>query len=85
MHLWVEALMIFSLTIMAFFGLPIAGIFLMSLISPSNIEPVSGASTITSTLEVTNEALGFPITVKKVMRKGKVIWVDAVDPVPNRF
>jgi hypothetical protein len=74
--------MIFSSILLAFFGLPITGLFLMSKFFPASIKPIAGGPlTINPSLELMPEPLGLPISVKKIRNKGNIIWVDAVDTV----
>ena len=81
----IGTLMIFSVILLTFFGLPIAGLFIWSSLFPANIGPLSVPIGINSTINIDQEPLGFPIYVRKVKSKGNIIWVDAVDPVQNRF
>ena len=64
--------------LLAFFGLPIASLFIWSAFSPANIGPMSAPIDINPSMNIDQEPLGFPIHVRKVKMKGKVIWVDAV-------
>ncbi len=74
-------LMIFSLIVFAFFGLPIAAVLILNAFFPSEYEPASKQSANKTTLKVTNEPLGVPINVMKIRNKGNIIWVDAVDTI----
>ncbi len=69
----IGTVMIFAAIILAFFGLPIAGLFIMSRISPANIQPTGPEVP----LETVAKPLSMPITVKKVYHKGHLVWVDA--------
>ncbi len=74
-------LMIFSLILFAFFGLPIAAVFILNAFFPSEYEPASKPLANKSTLKVTYEPLRVPINVMKIRNKGNIIWVDAVDTI----
>ena len=71
-------LMIFSGIILTFFGLPIAGLFVMSQISPPKLQPVGlGTPLDTSQPMETPQPVSIPITIKKIRHKGNFVWVDA--------
>ncbi len=74
--------MIFSMILLTFFGIPIAGLFIWSAFSPANIGPLSAPISINPSMNFDQQPLGFPIHVRKVMSKGRVIWVDAVETGP---
>ncbi len=71
--------MIFSMILLTFFGIPIAGLFIWSAFSPANIEPLSAPISINTSMNFDQQPLGFPIHVRKIMNKGRIVWVDAVE------
>ena len=73
--------MIFLLILLAFFGLPIAVVFLLNAFFPAEFEPVSKPLAINPTSKLMHEPFGVPINVMKIKNKGNIIWVDAVDPI----
>ena len=75
-------LVVFSFMLLAFFGLPMAGLFIMSAFFPANISPLSTPIGINTAMNLDQESIGFPIHVRKVRNKGHIIWVDAVEMVP---
>lgn len=75
-------LMIFSMMLLTFFGVPIAGLFIWSAFSPANIGPLNAPMEINPSMNMDQLPIGFPIHVRKVMNKGRVIWIDAVEAVP---
>ncbi|MFA9496522.1 MAG: hypothetical protein ACERKS_11470 [Candidatus Bathyarchaeota archaeon] len=70
-------LMLFSGILLLFFGVPISGLFLMSMIGPASPEPISRPMPIAPIANPMSEFLGDPITIQKVSYKGNYIWVDA--------
>ena len=67
--------------LLAFFGLPMAGLFIMSAFFPANIGPVSSPIGVNIAMNLDQEPLGFPIHVRKIKNKGNIIWVDAKEVV----
>ena len=80
MNLLIGTLTIFSFMLLAFFGLPMAGLFIMSAFFPVSIGLVSAPTGINVSMNIDQEPLGFPIHVRKIKNKGNIIWVDAEDP-----
>lgn len=73
-------LMLFSAILITFFGLPVAGLFIMSRISPANLNtatPITMESFDTLQPKETPQPVSMPITIKKIRHKGNYIWVDA--------
>ena len=79
MNLLIGTLTIFSFMLLAFFGLPMAGLFIMSAFFPANIGPVSTPTGINVSMNIDQAPLGFPIHVRKIKNKGNIIWVDAIE------
>ena len=77
MNLIIGALVIFSLILLAFFGLPIAAVFLLNVFFPAEFEPGSKPLAIDPTSKVMHNPLGIPINVMKIENKGNIIWIDA--------
>ena len=69
-------MMVFSVLLLVFFGLPLMFFFLFSRIFPAKLEQPMEPVT---TNEETYETLGVPITIKKVRKNGNIIWVDATE------
>lgn len=71
----IGTIMIFGAVLFAFFGLPIIGLFIFSLVQPAKIQP----QTIVKGQEIQTQPgeMPMPITVKKVLHKGRIVWVDA--------
>ena len=76
-------LMLFSGMLLLFFGVPISGLFLMSMVGPASTEPISRPMPITPLANPIPELLGDPITIQKISHKGHYIWVDAVPIVAD--
>lgn len=70
-------LMLFSGILLLFFGVPISGLFLMSMVGPASIEPLGGPIPTAPIVMPIIEPLGDPICIQKVSHKGNYIWVDA--------
>ena len=71
------ALMVFSVMLLVFFGLPLLFFYMFSRLFPAKIEPTM--EPIASSAPETQENLGYPIRVKKIKNKGNIIWVDATE------
>jgi len=77
----IGTLMIFSMILLTFFGVPITGLLIWSAFSPANIGPLSAPIAINTSMNIDQQPLGSPIHVRKIMNKGHIIWVDAVEAV----
>ena len=73
----IGTLMLFSGILLLFFGVPISGLFLMSIFGPASTVPISMPMPITPMASPMPDFLGDPITIQKVFHKGNFIWVDA--------
>ena len=71
-------LMLFSGILLLFFGVPISGLFLMSMLGPASIEPLGRPIPTAPIVMPVPGLLGEPISIRKVSHKGHYIWVDAV-------
>jgi len=73
----IGTLMIFSGMLLLFFGVPISGLFLMSLLGPPSTVTISKPMSSTPMASPVPEFIGVPITIQKVFHKGNFVWVDA--------
>jgi hypothetical protein len=76
--------MLFSAILVAFFGIPIATLSIMSVFLPPSLEPTNESLVDNSVNIIIPEPLGVPITVKKIKHKGNYVWVDASDAIARR-
>jgi len=77
----IGTLMLFSGILLLFFGVPISGLFLMSMLGPASTVPISKPMPITPMARPIPDLMGEPITIQKIFHKGNFIWVDA-SPIP---
>lgn len=70
-------LILFAGIFLLFFGVPISGLFLMSMLGPASTEPISKPMSITPIESPMPDFLGDPITIQKISHKGHYVWVDA--------
>ena len=75
--------MLFSGMLLLFFGVPISGLFLMSMLGPASTEPISRSMPITPLTNPIPEFQGDPITIQKISHKGNYVWVDAAPIVTD--
>lgn len=69
--------MLFSGILILFFGVPISGLFLMSMLGPASTVSISKLMPNTLMASPMPDFIGDPITIQKVFHKGNLIWVDA--------
>jgi hypothetical protein len=69
--------MLFSGILILFFGVPISGLFLMSMLGPASTVSISKPMPITPMASPMPDFIGDPITIQKVYHKGNFVWVDA--------
>ncbi len=74
--------MLFGGILLLFFGVPISGLFLMSMLGPASTVSISNPMPITTIASPMPDFLGDPITIQKVSHKGHYVWVDA-SPIPT--
>jgi hypothetical protein len=73
----IGTLMLFSGILILFFGVPISGLFLMSMLGPASTVSISKPMPITPMASPMPDFIGDPITIQKVYHKGNFVWVDA--------
>ncbi len=78
----IGTLMLFAGILLLFFGVPISGLFLMSMLGPASTVSISNPMPITPIASPMPDFLGDPITIQKVSHKGHYVWVDA-SPFPT--
>ena len=71
------ALMVFSVMLLVFFGLPLLFFYMFSRLFPAKIEPQM--EPLARSSPETQENLGYTVKVKKIKNKGNIIWVDATE------
>jgi hypothetical protein len=73
----IGTLMLFSGILILFFGVPISGLFLMSMLGPASTVSITKPMSITPMASPMPDFIGDPITIQKVYHKGNFVWVDA--------
>ncbi len=73
----IGTLMLFSGILILFFGVPISGLFLMSMLGPASTVSIGKPMPITPLASPMPDFIGDPITIQKVYHKGHFVWVDA--------
>lgn len=76
MNLLIGTLVLFSAIFLMFFGVPITGLFLMSMIGPASLAPI-GKPIFADPVSFEELPQQDPICIQKVAHKGNYIWVDA--------
>jgi hypothetical protein len=70
-------LILFAGIFLLFFGVPISGLFLMSMLGSASTKPIIKPMSITPIASPMPDFLGDPITIQKISHKGHYVWVDA--------